>query len=525
MRSITDIIEREPRLPTLPVIAIEILDAVREDSSSFTSLAKVVSSDPGIAAKVLKVANSSFYGLSKKVSTIPQALSMLGLNVLKNIALGFVVVDSMKGSNHGSFDFDLFWRRAVTAGVAAESVSRLIGSQSDESFVSGLLQDIGIVVMHFSFGSYGEYVLDEKKITGLPMHVVEQNVFGFDHQELGMRLFEKWGFPESVIIPVQFHHHHHDAPEAYQTAATILHLGDRISSIYHGRNNPEAYRLVCKTLKQSCGVDEESTSRMIDSVAERCNDLFACFDIRAADMKPYSQILEEANAELLKLNLSYAQLAAQYQQEKERAEKLACSLKEANEKLKTIAFRDGLTGVYNKSQFFTALEYEFDRGVRYSRPFSLLIIDIDHFKQLNDLYGHRTGDFVLQKVAATLTESLRSTDVVARYGGDEFSVILPETSLGAATQLAERLRMAMEHTPVIVDRNHIVVTISIGVSEYVPGGTANSNTQLFDTADQALYQSKNAGRNQVTAIDSSSPVESSAWIHPRADAPEETTKT
>ena len=166
-------------------------------------------------------------------------------------------------------------------------------------------------------------------------------------------------------------------------------------------------------------------------------------------------------------------------------------LEQANAKLRRLATTDGLTGVNNRAAFDKALTAEFQRAVRNGEPFSLLLIDVDHFKAFNDAFGHPAGDAVLTRVAAALTAAARGTDVVARYGGEEFAVLLPDTDSAGALVAAERLRRAVAS----VGWDLRAVTISVGVA--TRGDDTGDEKVLVTEADQALYRSKREGRNRV----------------------------
>jgi diguanylate cyclase len=171
-------------------------------------------------------------------------------------------------------------------------------------------------------------------------------------------------------------------------------------------------------------------------------------------------------------------------------------LKEALETISEISNRDGLTTIYNRRYLETRLSSEFDRTRRYGGTFSMILFDLDFFKKVNDTYGHLGGDKVLVEIAARVRDMLRSSDVIGRYGGEEFVLILPETPLDGARQFAERIREAVAATPVVFDNVPIRVTISMGVTEYHTEMT--DHTALTHQSDVALYASKGAGRNCVT---------------------------
>lgn len=170
-------------------------------------------------------------------------------------------------------------------------------------------------------------------------------------------------------------------------------------------------------------------------------------------------------------------------------------LETANTQLQELALHDGLTGLLNRRHWETCLEREFARHVRYNSPASLVMFDIDHFKQLNDTYGHQAGDEVIRRVAAMTRQMVRDTDYAGRYGGEEFVVLLPDTPLEGAALFAERLRKAIDQMGMVHEQQNLACAVSIGVA--CIHADMKNHQALIEKADKALYQAKSAGRNQV----------------------------
>jgi diguanylate cyclase (GGDEF)-like protein len=171
-------------------------------------------------------------------------------------------------------------------------------------------------------------------------------------------------------------------------------------------------------------------------------------------------------------------------------ERLAANLNE-------LATVDALTGCTNRGVFEAVLQHAVERGHREAAPVSLIVIDVDHFKQVNDLHGHPAGDAVLRGLAATLRTRLRASDPFGRLGGEEFGVVLAGTDAAAASHVAEDLRATVEATAVGVgDGKHLGITISLGVST-ADSRSRQTRESLFAQADRALYEAKRAGRNRV----------------------------
>lgn len=173
-------------------------------------------------------------------------------------------------------------------------------------------------------------------------------------------------------------------------------------------------------------------------------------------------------------------------------------MRDYNRKLHELATRDPLTGVMNARAYYADCDQKIRLCQRHGRPFSVLFVDLDHFKRINDTQGHAAGDEVLRTVAHTLRQSIRGSDLLGRIGGEEFSVFLPETDLQGATRLAEGLRAAVESCRPNVGPDRITVTASIGVAaSSAPTATMQA---IQEQADEAMYQAKQGGRNRVSVL-------------------------
>ena len=195
--------------------------------------------------------------------------------------------------------------------------------------------------------------------------------------------------------------------------------------------------------------------------------------------------LEQKERELVTLNQG---LEAQ-------VERRTAELREANAKLSELAMTDPLTRVLNRRAFFQRFHDELERTKRYKHPLAVAMIDVDHFKSFNDMEGHVYGDEALRKLAQHFTANLRKTDILGRYGGEEFVVLMPETRLQNAKEICDRLRMALENSPFQGKAGPAYITVSIGIAGFP--GDGDSSESLIQAADQALYRAKQDGRNRV----------------------------
>ena len=183
----------------------------------------------------------------------------------------------------------------------------------------------------------------------------------------------------------------------------------------------------------------------------------------------------------------------------ERSLRYAVKLSDSFEALRRMAIRDELTGLLNRRELDRILVEEQDRALRFGHPLGLLMIDVDHFKQVNDTHGHPVGDAVLREIARRLTTNVRNVDRVARFGGEEFAAVLVQTDRTIACEMAQRIRASVERDPILAAQALALnVTVSIGVA--ILSDDARSAVELLSAADKALYGAKVAGRNRVVSF-------------------------
>jgi len=211
---------------------------------------------------------------------------------------------------------------------------------------------------------------------------------------------------------------------------------------------------------------------------------------REKELKDKSGVSTKSTIQIAKQN-KYAQIITKLVN---FSKAITRELEEANQELVKVSITDKLTGIFNRLKLDQVISDEIARSERYHSPFSIILVDIDHFKSVNDTYGHLTGDKVIVKIAELLSLHSRQNDIVGRWGGEEFVVVLPGSSLQSATQVAEKLREAIADTQFPeVGRK----TASFGLASYLE---KDNPASLISRADKALYMSKNNGRNRVTAL-------------------------
>ena len=240
--------------------------------------------------------------------------------------------------------------------------------------------------------------------------------------------------------------------------------------------------------------DQQTILQTVDAeIAETAR--FFALNIRST--KSVEDILMEANAALSVMNLNYEQMNKELVAAKIQLQKLTRELTEKNQQLEKLVHLDGLTGVYNHRFFQGFLDKEIQRVKRTQGCLSLIMADVDHFKDFNDRYGHQAGDLVLKEICRLILGQLREYDILSRYGGEELAVVLPETSAEQAAGVAERLRGIITGHTFTLGPEPYAVTLSFGVAGLPGHNSKSAKDLLIAAADKALYQAKKKGRNRV----------------------------
>lgn len=476
-------------LPTLPGIAMRILEAVKKEGANLEEIGDILSTDPPLSAKVLKIINSPFYGLPRKITSVPHAVSLLGINTVKSLALSFSLVKGLK-RDRGDFAYNRFWQSSLSNAVTCKLIAEMtFPDLPDDTFFLGLLQDIGILALIQCMPKQYSLVLNERDRVVCSFHDAEKQILGFTHAEVGGHLVETWGLPEIFTVPIRYHHHPQDLKTdetEIETYTKILYLASQFVDFLNFPNTSVCLNSLESYANENGFMNGFDFEELANRVQEQTTSIFPIFEIKAGTGKNYTEIIEEARKELIQLSSDFVLRLAEQQKQ--------------IESLKDQANRDALTQLQNYQSFHELLEKEIYRSKRYNGPFSIILLDIDHFKSINDRYGHLAGDQVLISIAKCLASSLRKSDTVSRYGGEEFGVILPETDSEPALAVAERLRKAINSLTTQYEDQVICVTISLGIATIAPDSDM-SRLDLIKMADKALYNAKAAGRNRWSAFD------------------------
>lgn len=235
---LADVIKSIRDLPSMPVVVMELLNSFEQPDISMALLAEKVSRDQALAAKTLRLANSSFYGLQHKVNTIQQAVAVLGFDSVRTLTTAAAVIGNFSASRHASFDFNTFWRHSIGTALCAKKMAQALKLNQDYAFISGLLHDIGKLVLVTRFPEQYQEAMTYRAAGDGYMLEAERKVLGLDHMMAGQALAEYWKFPLLIQKAIGNHHapetqHKGDIPSVIHVADAIVHALDLVK-LEHG---------------------------------------------------------------------------------------------------------------------------------------------------------------------------------------------------------------------------------------------------------------------------------------------------
>ena len=615
-------LEISTQLPSPKGVALAVLELSQRENVTLGEIARVVQTDPALSGRLIKLANTATR-IARPVVSVQEAVVRQGMTTVRQLALGFSLLDQYRSGACVAFDYQAYWSHSLLMGLTMQALGeRVRVAAADEMFICGLLAQVGQLALATAYPDEYNTVLTDYRAEGIQTLGAHERIhLETDHTELGNVLMSDWGIPKAFTNPIAQYEdevppsYPHDSRSASFTL--MLRLSHRLADL--GLAEADQRPRLAKewiSLATELDIPLETSGIFIDEVITSWRDWGVLLHIPTASLPPFTELTQrtdssankesslrilvadgnaltrhrtmgllveegghfvypadDGNAALalamevlphviiahynlprlngpdlcqalrttnegrcmhivlmaddndeahrtsayeagadayapstisaigLRARLHAAQRLVQLQNawSKDRAQlrQTAAELAVANRRLANAALTDLLTGLPNRRSAMDLLSQAWSSATRSGLPLSVMVIDIDHFKQVNDTFGHASGDIVLREAAHSLRASARREDSVCRIGGEEFLVICPGTDLKAAMHSAERLRACLETKQILIGHTEKTVTASIGVAVHKVD-TADIDA-LVSAADKALYQAKKDGRNQVCA--------------------------
>jgi diguanylate cyclase (GGDEF)-like protein len=492
--SMEELLGAADQLPTLPAVAIQVLELTRDPAVSIEDLSYTLARDPVLAAKLLRLANSSLFRRGDPVTTLLDAAIRLGLKTVKLMALSFTLTDAIQSTNGKGGDLAAYWRTSLVTTVASRSFARVAKSvYEDEAFLCGLLSRIGELVLEQCVPDKWREIL-VRGAGVVPSPAVQREVLGFDHAEVGAGLLRSWDLPELIWQSVRWHTDPEaipaGTPGAVVELARTLHAASAVSDFICGAGESRHLARIEGLSSEFFGMTSGEVDSFVVALEGGIVETSMLLNARLPSVDSYETLLERARRQMLVVSL---ETAVDLHQEKQRSE----ALEHENRELVDRIQRDPLTGLPNRGGFDEYLRNAIEERIagRDATPLSLLMVDVDNFKRFNDTHGHVAGDEALRSIARAIQAGLRSGSLAGRYGGDEFGVVLPGCSFANLETVAERIRMRVAELAVEVDGEKIALSVTIGGACVHNVRRTRDGRSLVARADDCLYEAKHAGRN------------------------------
>jgi diguanylate cyclase (GGDEF)-like protein len=490
----------DPPLPSPPGIVMQILEKASRPDCTPGDLAALIHRDAALCAKILKSVNSAFYGLPRSITSVRQAVTLLGLNRLRSLVLSLSLPALQQQTSRTPLS-QTFWKESVAGAIIAHELAiRLRRPNPDDDLVAGLLRDIGVLVLQkVCPAEYARLQAEAGQQLSGDWCRLEREFLGADHTEAGALLLRRWLLPEEIVEAVRHHHAPKGVdglPQTIADRARLLAFASLIVQLQFDSPQPSLLRDILAFGREYYGMDESDLAAFLEPLAKKIEEYAALLDLDIGDFGQYSKVLTRAAETLAQLTLETSVDQVRILEQKHQAEQETQLWRAEVERLRDEAARDPLTGAFNRGCLEEQLRLQFRRARRRGTLMGLIFIDLDDFKAVNDRFGHRFGDRVLRETSQHLSANVRNSDVVARYGGDEFCILVENTSPERIQAMSERLWRVFNDSAVQRDGHRA----SLGVVVCFPRTCPLPATELLDVADQAMYAAKSRGKNQITFV-------------------------
>lgn len=476
--------------PSPSRVATDIISLARDPDIEMAKVAQAVSRDPAITAKILRIANSAFYAQRRPSQNLRQALVIIGLNAALTLALSFSLVSSFRALRPNGIDYPRFWRRSLLGATAARAFSELAKvGQAEDIFLAGLLQDISVLALDRASRDFYAKLPEGAMHSDWMAYEVQQ--LGKDHASYSALLLKSWNLPPRIWQAVEHSHTPHvlSATTEEGKYARCVALGSDLAEAVLSREGSTKVGALAQRAHSLLGMSHELFNEVVARILKLIPETEELYETSIMQAEDAENLLAEARELLAVRNLHALQEVSALQA-------TTSVLLTRTEEAEDSGRRDALTGALNRAWLDRMLDREFTQAVVFGRDLSVAHVDLDHFKNVNERFGTQVGDEVLRNCARVLQSCVRGSDLVARFSGEEFMVVLPGADREIAKQVAQRILSALSGFDHGEAAQGTRITASIGVATYTMKNRFPSTLALLEAADHALYAAKLCGRNR-----------------------------
>ncbi|HEY4365696.1 MAG TPA: HDOD domain-containing protein [Steroidobacteraceae bacterium] len=481
--------------PSPSRVATDIIALARDPDIEMAKVAQAIGRDPAMTAKILRIANSAFYAQRRSSQNLRQALVIIGLNAALTLALSFSLVSPLRALRPVGIDYPGFWRRALLAATAARAFAETgkIG-HSEDVFLAGLLQDMAVLALDRAARDF--YGKLKQPAVHADWVAYEIQALGKDHAAYTAMLLKTWNLSDRIVAAVA---HSHTPQQLSAEAddgkfARCVALGSDLADAVLATDKASMLAALAQRAQTLLHMDGEQVTEVVTHVLELIPETEALYETSIIATEDAENLLAEARELLAVRNL-------QALQEVSALQATTSVLLTRTEEAEDSSRRDPLTDALNRPWLDRLLEREFTQAVVFGRDLSIAHVDIDHFKTVNERFGTEVGDRVLRSCAQALLTCVRGSDLVARFSGEEFLVVLPGADPDIARQVAQRILESVAMTNHDPASGTLNITVSIGLATYTARRRFPSTLGLLEAADHALYAAKLCGRNRFECFE------------------------
>ncbi len=482
--------------PSPSRVATEVIALARDPDIEISKVAAAIGKDPAMAAKLLRIANSAFYAQRRPSQNIRQSLVIIGLNAALTLALSFSLVSTLRACKPNGIDYRRYWRRTLLAATATRAFAeRVCKGRDEDAFLTGLLQDVAILAIDRSAADFYEQ-LPPGAGHAEQIKYEKDRLDGKDHAHYGAMLLRTWNLPEPLCYAIE-HSHTPGSANSFTDEGKIARcvaLGSELAEAALTKDRSTVLPRVADQATQWAGIRGEQFTEIVTRVLKLIPEAEELYETSILDTADAETLLTQAR-ELMTVRSLTALRDVQALQE------TTAALMNRTEELEDVSRKDPLTGTLNRMWLERLLEREYTQAVMFSRSLSIALVNVDHFKRINDAIGHEGGDRVLKSCADTLQSNMRGSDMLGRYSGDTFLAIFPGTDESLASQVCNRILAGVREMPHSSGTETLNLSVSAGVATYTPRHRFTNAAELLQAADHALYRAKLSGRNRLECFD------------------------